>query len=216
MIEAPCAAFVLAGGRSTRMGADKALVEFAGEPLMARALATLRAAGLEPQIAGARSALGAFANVIEDNGDGPLAGICAALAATDAERAVFLAVDQPLAPPRLIEALIEDALITNAAVVLPRAAGFTETFPAVVDRAALPVLREALAAGDGGCFRAFARAATELKRPLRAVPVELLAQAGRVADERGVPASMWCKSVNTPAELRRAERLMAGSGRAIA
>lgn len=183
---------------------------------MARVLATLRAAGLEPRIAGARSALGAFANVIEDDGDGPLAGICAALAATDAERAVFLAVDQPLVPLELIVALMDEAQITDAAVVLPRASGFTETFPAVVDRAALPVLREALATGDGGCFRAFARAATELKRPLRAAPVELLAQAGRVVDERGVPASMWCKSVNTPVELRRAERLMAGAGRVIA
>jgi molybdenum cofactor guanylyltransferase len=216
LIETPCAAFVLAGGRSTRMGADKALVEFAGEPLIAHALRTLRAAGLEAKIAGARSALNAFADVVEDDGGGPLAGICASLAATDAERAVFLAVDQPLTPPSLIEALIEDALITNAAVVLPQAAGFTETFPAVVSRAALPVLREAFASGDGGCFRAFAHASAELKRPLSVVPVELLAQAGRVGDGRAAPASMWCRSVNTPAELALAERWTAGARRAIA
>ena len=30
-------AFILAGGKSTRMGADKALVEYAGRTLLARA-----------------------------------------------------------------------------------------------------------------------------------------------------------------------------------
>ena len=41
-------AAILAGGRSRRMGTDKALVEFRGEPLIARPIAAARAAGLEP------------------------------------------------------------------------------------------------------------------------------------------------------------------------
>jgi molybdopterin-guanine dinucleotide biosynthesis protein A len=212
-MHAPCAAFVLAGGRSSRMGVDKALAAFAGEPLVVHALRILRAAGLEPAIAGARSPLASFAPVVEDEGRGPLDGICCALASTAESLAVFLPVDQPLAPPQLIHALVEDAEQTGAAVVLPRAVGFTETFPAVLDCAVLPLLRAALEAGQGGCFRAFQQAAEALGRPFRALPVELLAQTGRVRHPRAVPASFWCLSVNTPADLVRAQRLMS---RAIA
>ena len=100
--------FVLAGGQSSRMGQDKALLHFAGRPLVAHALSILSQAGLSVSIAGARpsarTSLEAFAPVVEDPepGLGPLAGICAALASTAARYAVFLPVDLPLLPPALI------------------------------------------------------------------------------------------------------------------
>ena len=208
---APCAAFVLAGGNSSRMGEDKARVSLAGEPLIYHALRILRTAGLNPVIAGARTELASFAPVLSDTGRGPLDGICTALASTQAPRAVFLSVDQPFVPHQLIEALIEDSVSTGAAVVVPRAVGFTETFPAVLDLATLPVLQAALATGQGGCFRSFQQAATELTRPLRAVPVEQLALTGRVVHPHGFPASFWCSSVNTQEDLAHASRLFARS-----
>ncbi|MGA2170607.1 MAG: NTP transferase domain-containing protein [Terracidiphilus sp.] len=84
--------FVLAGGRSSRMGEDKALLRLGGQPLVAHALGILRKAGLAASVAGAGSALGALAPVVEhaNPGLGPLGGICAALASTTARRAVFL------------------------------------------------------------------------------------------------------------------------------
>jgi molybdopterin-guanine dinucleotide biosynthesis protein A len=76
---------VLCGGRSSRMGRDKALVEVAGAPMAARVAAALRAAGCDPVVAvgGDAESLGALdLTVISDDhpGDGPLGGILTALA----------------------------------------------------------------------------------------------------------------------------------------
>ena len=94
------AGFVLAGGQSSRMGRDKALVHLAGKPLIEHALGILLNAGLPAAIAGGKPALAAFAPLVEDrhSAQGPLGGICAALAATHARFAVFLPVDLPLIP----------------------------------------------------------------------------------------------------------------------
>ena len=94
--------FVLAGGQSSRMGRDKALLAFAGQPLVAHALDLFQEAGLPAMVAGAASpalrSLPVFASVIDDDspGLGPLSGICAALSIISARFAVFLPVD--LAP----------------------------------------------------------------------------------------------------------------------
>ncbi|MDE3188376.1 MAG: molybdenum cofactor guanylyltransferase [Acidobacteriota bacterium] len=203
--------FVLAGGQSSRMGADKALTQLDGEPLVVRALEVLREAGLPAAIAGARSPLGGFAPVVEDAafGRGPLGGVCAGLAATDAERVVFLSVDMPLLPASLVSYLVRHAQITGAAVTVPSVNGFAQTFPAVVDRAALPALEASLKAGTGGCFSAFQAAAAEVGLPFSILPVESLAQPGHVNPPDGLPAALWFLNVNSPAELERAQALLA-------
>ena len=64
--EADAAGFVLAGGRSSRMGQEKALLQLAGQPLVVHALQVLREAGLSGTIAGGNASLMAFAPVVED------------------------------------------------------------------------------------------------------------------------------------------------------
>ncbi len=204
-------AFVLAGGQSRRMGQDKALLTLAGQPLVAHALSTLRAAGLSPVIAGARSDLSRFARVIPDAnpdcniGLGPLAGICAALESTTARYSVFLPVDLPLLPSSLISYLVHHAQITSAAVTLPSICGVANTFPAVLERSVLPVLKSNLASGRRGCLAAFEAAARALSQPISVIPVELLAQSGHAAHPFGLPAALWFLNVNTPADLGRVE-----------
>lgn len=44
----PCAGLVLAGGRSSRMGRDKALLDWHGQPLIEHQIHTLEAAGADP------------------------------------------------------------------------------------------------------------------------------------------------------------------------
>ena len=205
------AGFVLAGGRSSRMGRDKALLPFAGRTLIEQALAILREAGLPASIAGARSPLAAFAPVVEDAhpGLGPLSGICAALQSTSAQTAVLIPVDLPLIPASLIVYLLHHARTTGRAVTIPSINGFAQTFPAVLDRAALRALAYELESGRRGCFAAFQAAAAHCGQPLTVLPVELLVQSGHVAHPRGLPPSRWFLNLNTEEDLRRAQHHLA-------
>ena len=199
--------FVLAGGRSSRMGEDKALVPFAGRPLVEIALAVLRQAGLEAFIAGGRSSLAAFAPVIEDAeaGLGPLGGITAALEAAARRRAVFLPVDLPLLPVSLVRFMLHHAQVTGRGVTVPSVNGFAQSFPAVVDRAALSLLRNELEAGRRGCFAGFQAACAALGEPVNVLPVEPLVQCGQVSHPCALPPALWFLNVNSPTDLQRAE-----------
>jgi molybdenum cofactor guanylyltransferase len=211
--EADAAGFVLAGGRSSRMGTDKALIDFGGQPLIVHALGILRESGLTASIAGSRSRLGAYAPVIEDAGLGPLSGVCAGLASTATPYVIFLSVDLPLLPASLVMLMLHRARITGAAVTVPSVNGYAQTFPAIVDRSALPALETSLREGPGGCFSAFQAAATQMGRPFTVLPVELLVQAGQIVHEDGLPASLWFLNVNRPRDLVRAESIWAAHHR---
>lgn len=198
------AGFVLAGGQSSRMGQDKALLPLAGNPLLVHSLAILREAGLPASIAGARSSLTAYAPVIQDPEPdrGPLAGLCAALASTSARHAVVLSVDLPLLPASLLAYMLSHAQRTGRPVTLASVNGYAQTFPAILDRAVLPILQAQLAAGHGGCFDAFQAASASLGQPLTVLPAELLAQSGHVFHPRSLPTALWFLNVNTPADFR--------------
>src|SRR5215475_712673 len=88
------AAFILAGGMSTRMGTDKAFVTLNGRTLLARALEVARTATPDVYIVGDPSKFSPFAPVVEDlfRNSGPLGGIHAALRTSHAELNLVLAV----------------------------------------------------------------------------------------------------------------------------
>jgi molybdenum cofactor guanylyltransferase len=208
--------FVLAGGHSSRMGQEKALIQLAGRPLVGHALEILRAAGLESRIAGARSDLSQFAPLVPDSpqhsGLGPLAGICSALSAATTRFAVFLPVDLPMIPAGLIEYLLHHATVTASALTVVSVAAFTQTFPAVIDRAALPYLESSLHSGDRNTLKAFRSAASALKRPFTALPIELLVQPGQVRHPHGMHPVQWFLNINTPSDLKAAEAFFAATG----
>ena len=199
--------FVLAGGQSSRMGSDKALVSLDGRPLVVHALSHFQQAGLRASIAGGQPALAAFAPTVEDRrpGLGPLSGICAALASTAARWAVFGPVDLPLLPPSLAVYLLRHARMTQSMVTVPAVNGFAQTFPAVLHRSALPVLERELDAGRRGCFSAFQAAAASADEQVNVLPVESLVQCGQISHLHGLPAVGWFLNVNTAENLRRAE-----------
>ena len=202
------AGFVLAGGRSSRMGVDKALLLFDGKPLIDHALEILHQAGLSASIAGARSPLESFAPVIPDAlpDRGPLGGICAALASTSTRYAVFLSVDQPLLPASLVKYLLGLARATGQAVTLASVDGFVQSFPAVVSRRVLPALEAELQSGGGGCFSAFQAAASSLQETVSVVVVEMLIQTGQIVHPERLPALSWFSNLNRPADMEQAMR----------
>lgn len=203
--------FLLAGGQSSRMGREKALIEFAGEPLIARAAGILRRAGLAVRIAGARVALESFAPVIADAdpGMGPLSGIVAALASLPPQVrwAAFLPIDLPLLPSALVACLLRYAQVRQPIVALCSVSGFVQTFPAVIDRCALPFLQNELKAGRRGCYASFQTAAEHLGQKIDVIAVEFLAQPGQVLDSCGLPTLRWFTNVNSPKDLHLAECL---------
>lgn len=100
----PIHGFVLAGGKSSRMGADKAMLEFGGRPMVEIAVEKLRSFCADVSIAGNRDDLSRFAPVVlEERIDaGPAAGIEAGLEASRQEWALFVPVDVPLVPAELL------------------------------------------------------------------------------------------------------------------
>lgn len=104
-------AVILAGGRSARMGRDKAFVELAGKPLIAHALACLRPQATHVAI-NSNADAAAFApygvEVFADAApgvQGPLAGIVTALARWPAQDIVTVAIDLPFMPRDLVARL---------------------------------------------------------------------------------------------------------------
>ncbi len=210
-----CAGFVLAGGQSSRMGRDKALVELAGRPLVTYGLETLRAVGISAAIAGARSDLGGYAPVVPDaEADrGPLSGICAALQSTVAKWLVFVSVDLPLLPASLLAYMLLHARIAENAVTMVAVNGFPQTFPAVVRRDTLAALQSELQTGRGGCFAAFTAAAAQAAEAVAVLPVENLVQAGRVVHPGEVPASLWFANLNTRHDVERVSNYLLARNR---
>jgi molybdopterin-guanine dinucleotide biosynthesis protein A len=147
---ASIAAYILAGGKSTRMGSDKALVTIAGRSLLARALETVGSVTKVVAIVGGREKFSSFASVVEDvfPGCGPLSGIHAALRASQCDLNLIVAVDMPFVSAALCEFLLARA--QNAAgsdAIVPRAGERLQPLCAVYRRSFATLAEAALRSG---------------------------------------------------------------------
>jgi molybdopterin-guanine dinucleotide biosynthesis protein A len=176
-------AVVLAGGRSSRMGSPKALVELGGRPLVAWVLAAALEAGLDAVVvAKPGSALPPVDVPVwpePEQPRHPLTGVVAALERAAPRAVVALACDMPFVTPELIARL--------AARDAVAAAPPGEAFPARYAPSALPVLRAGLAR----------------EAPLRGVLAELA-----VVDLAATGPAHELLGINDPETLARAEALL--------
>jgi molybdopterin-guanine dinucleotide biosynthesis protein A len=152
-------AFVLAGGKSSRMGADKASLLLDGRTLLERALELARSVAEDVRIVGAREKFAAFAPVIEDEyaERGPLGGIHAALSASSSPRSLILAVDLPFLEERFLQYLVAEARAGIATVTVPRAGGGLQPLCAVYGHEFGELAEQALAAGRNKIDTLFAQ-----------------------------------------------------------
>ena len=132
-------AVILAGGKSSRMGRDKAFLEIDGQTLLARQIETVRAAGATEVFISGRAGTDYSAfdgRVITDHfpDAGPLAGIEAALAATSNPVLLVLAVDMPGMTLDLLHRLVAFCTATTGAI--PRVNGVTEPLAAIYPKTA--------------------------------------------------------------------------------
>ncbi|MGH9512848.1 MAG: molybdenum cofactor guanylyltransferase [Terriglobales bacterium] len=139
-------AFVLAGGKSTRMGRDKAFLKLGNEMLVDRALSVARSVTENVWIVGDPAKFGAYGSVLEDiyPGRGPLGGIHAALIHSQAEFNLMIAVDTPFLETRFLEFLVEEAHRSSAMATVPRTGGHYHSVCAVYRREFAAVCEEAL------------------------------------------------------------------------
>lgn len=152
------AAFILAGGQSSRMGRDKAWLELAGVPLVvriARAVEPLvsRVTAIGPPERFESAGLAAIPDRLPARADsresscGPLGGIVTALNATQCPWNLLLACDLPYITTAWLEWLLSRAVASEAQAVVPERTSGVEPLAAIYRKECAPVLSEDLARG---------------------------------------------------------------------
>ena len=105
-------AFVLAGGKSSRMGEDKGLIPFQGRPMIAHVLETLEKTGLPIKIIANNKAYEQFrypvvSDVVQEKG--PLGGLLTAYKNTLANQILVMSCDMPFIQEEIILKLVGEA-----------------------------------------------------------------------------------------------------------
>lgn len=226
--------FVLAGGRSRRLGQDKVLLPWNGEgnnrqTLLDHAIARLGRVCGTVSICTDRTDLRCIETVISDAlpGSGPLGGIVAALEQTATEWNLFLAVDLPFLPVEVFEALVarvpakkksaaaRSSSLEQVACILPQVGGMEQPLCGLYHRCLATGLRKALE--EGHCkIKAALREAVcsptsrpERQRGSPEFRIELWDAVGFAAAIKPFSSfdpSEWFLNVNTPEDWQRAQQ----------
>jgi molybdopterin-guanine dinucleotide biosynthesis protein A len=184
--------FVTAGGRSSRMGKDKAWLEIGGQSMIERVIAALTPVTASVSIIAngpeySRLGLPVFADTQE--GIGPLEAIRTALTNTRLPRAVLVGCDLPFVTNELFKFLV--SIGGDYQVILPVGPdGKLETLCAIYCKEMLPMVSDLIESGERKVSVLFERVATRFV----------------VFDEiRHIKGSeMFFENVNTPADYARA------------
>jgi molybdopterin-guanine dinucleotide biosynthesis protein A len=199
------AGFILAGGKSSRMGVDKGLLEIAGVPMIARAARLVESAVGSPVVLVGTPekyrGLGLRAIADDWPGCGPLGGIATALRASGAEWNLIVACDLPYLTREWLQYLLQRACDSAEEAVVarhltPANRRGAEPLCAMYHKGGEPELRRALQRG--------VRKVTDGLAELRVEMIEPAKWKGFDSD------GLLFKNVNTPADYEEAEAKFAG------
>jgi len=191
---------IQAGGRSSRMGRDKGLVELAGKPLVQHVIDRLGdLAGEIILTTNQPQDYAAFGLPTASDlkpGAGALDGLLTALEAAGGDPVLIVACDMPFASRPLAAHLL--ALSRDADAIVPRPGGEYEPLFAVYRRSCAASIRRALDAGQ--------------RRVISFFP-DVRLRVVEAAEAQAVDPDPWCFfNVNTPADLAEAERRLRDAG----
>ncbi len=151
------AGFVLVGGKSTRMGRDKAMLPFHGRTLVEHVAATVEAAAGSVTLVGAPDIYEGFGyRVVPDRypDSGPAAGIHAALLASAADWNLVVACDMPAITAGFLGTLLDAAEASQGDCLVPVSpSGLREPLCAAYHRRALPGVTRAIEHGEREMMR---------------------------------------------------------------
>lgn len=137
---------ILAGGQSSRMGRNKALIEFRGEPLIQRLARRMQDWFQQVIVVTNSPELYGFLGLplVGDRipGLGPLGGLEAGLSSCEHDHAFFCATDMPFVSEALVRYMV--GLAPEYDVVVPMLGGEYEPMHAVYSRSCLPWVTEKL------------------------------------------------------------------------
>jgi molybdopterin-guanine dinucleotide biosynthesis protein A len=145
----PITAFILAGGRSQRMGTDKAFLSYRNEPLIRCPIRTCQSVTTNVRIIGDPARYACFGlPVIPDSGEslGPLSGIHTALQHSLTRFSSVIACDMPLMLPAFFRLMLLK-LPGPDAVVMRFNDGAVEPLCGIYSSTCLPVTERNLANG---------------------------------------------------------------------
>jgi molybdopterin-guanine dinucleotide biosynthesis protein A len=192
--------FVTAGGRSSRMGADKAWLDLGGRPMIEHVIAALEpvTASIAILAQGARyERLGFPVFADTRSGIGPLEAIRTALSHADTTRVVLVGCDLPFVTPELFKLLLGIAG-ENYLIVPVSAEGKLEPLCAIYTTNALPAVTELIAQGHRRVSVLFERV------PTRLVSFEELSHLAG--------AERFFENVNTPEDYARVSQALRSRG----
>jgi molybdopterin-guanine dinucleotide biosynthesis protein A len=189
---------ILAGGKSQRMGQDKAIMAFRGEALVRRVMNKLAGLAGEMIVIAPRSQeyLELGIRITPDllPGRGPLGGLYTALFAASHPAVACVACDMPFVNADLLAHQHQLLLSNNLDVVVPSSERGIEPLHAIYRReTCLLAVREALQAGEKRLISWFPRVKVHILTP----------EDTNHFDQRG----LMFMNVNTPEELVRAEKI---------
>lgn len=147
---APISAVILAGGRSTRLGRDKAFLQVNGRPLIEQIVD--KVAQLSDEVIIVANDLDAYdqfeALVVADvyPGRAALGGIFSGLKAATKRHALVVACDMPFLSLSLLRYM--RGLVPGYDVVIPRVGKLTEALHAIYSQDCLPFIERQLRAMD--------------------------------------------------------------------
>jgi molybdopterin-guanine dinucleotide biosynthesis protein A len=187
-------AFVLAGGKSSRMGCDKALVELGGRTLLERTLGLASEVASGVRVVGDPVKYGSFGALVADvyPERGPLGGIHAALVSTNTDLNLVLATDLPFLQMKFLRFLIATARANEALVTVPQLGRYFEPLCAVYRKEFASVAAAALAKGENKVDALFTEPVT------RTISEQEMRGAG-------FSASIF-RNLNSPNDVVRAQR----------